>query len=434
MITHRQWALVLALAATPQSSQAELLRRGAEFCANETALNHQHAPTVGVLDSGEAVVVWESLAPPQVLGRLFSREGTPLSPEFRISRTSALAHEAPDLATVSGEYVVVWSATRPFHYNNDILAQWYSGSEPATQEFLVSEGTDAIQQQPVVAAGDEYFAVAWTRLSSASDSDVYARVFSRNGVPASATLPLSSVTQNQQFGVTLAFVPPATFAAIWLDNGRVSGGAVVMARLFAPDGTLGEEFRVNVADGVNQLTTPSVSGLSSGGFSVVWTQVADVHGQGHTLERRFAALGNDGGLERELAAYPESSFFDTSVAAGPLSFALGAWTEPLGDGSRWAVFGSLLGEAVGEPQRFNTFTVGDQYRPDVAGNRAGAFVSCWNSSEQDGSGSGVFCQAFEMDGPVVAIPATSEGGALVLVGALVAAALLELRRRAGSGV
>jgi hypothetical protein len=74
---------------------------------------------------------------------------------------------------------------------------------------------------------------------------------------------------------------------------------------------------------------------------------------------------------------------------------------PSQDGSDTGVYAQRYhasGLAAGSEFRVNTYTTGNQTRPDVASDAAGNFVVVWWSDGQDGDGRGVFGQRYDFSG------------------------------------
>lgn len=426
----RSMGALLLVAGPGGLARAATVPLGGEFRANEITFSHQHDPSVALLPSGEGLVVWESWSPSQTIeGRIVVPDPSQNGPEFTISRTPASAHEDPDLALgPSGRFFVAWKKTPRGAPGPEIVGQWYSGSEPAGDELVLSAANGRYQYEPAVAVADERIGVVWMQLEGAGQVDVYGRLFDLAGAPVTPVLPIAT-TSGPQVAPSIARVGPSSFVTIWLDSALAPGQTVLMARPLPADGEMGPEFMISPPAGASPYTTPGIVGWRDGGFVAVWTQPGDAEGRGHTWARRYSPAGRPG-PSIELASYPGSSYLDTAIAAGVSRSAFAAWTEPEGDDSGWAVAGSLFSDSPSVSGRINTFTAGDQYRPAAAGNGLGLFLVCWNSRDQDGSGTGVYCQFLLAEGAAIAIPALAPAGLASLCALIFVAAVGELRRRA----
>jgi hypothetical protein len=77
------------------------------------------------------------------------------------------------------------------------------------------------------------------------------------------------------------------------------------------------------------------------------------------------------------------------------------WASENEDGSGWGVYAQRFnadGTRAGGEFRVNTTTAGDQANSAVAMDAAGDFVITWQSSNQDGSGSGVYARLYAAGG------------------------------------
>ena len=77
------------------------------------------------------------------------------------------------------------------------------------------------------------------------------------------------------------------------------------------------------------------------------------------------------------------------------------WVSSSQDGSGDGIFGQIIdqdGNKVGNEFQVNTFTNGNQSEPSVAARDDGGFVVSWTSANQDGSGTGVYAQLYDMNG------------------------------------
>ncbi|MFO1002602.1 MAG: Ig-like domain-containing protein [Planctomycetaceae bacterium] len=80
------------------------------------------------------------------------------------------------------------------------------------------------------------------------------------------------------------------------------------------------------------------------------------------------------------------------------------WTSNLQDGAGTGVYGQRYdrdGVAVGSEFQINTTTSNNQTNAVVAVDATGAFIVVWESSSQDGSGSGIYTRRYDSDGNAV---------------------------------
>lgn len=169
---------------------------------------------------------------------------------------------------------------------------------------------------------------------------------------------------------------------------------------------VGSEFQVATYT-VGPQISPSAAMSENGEFVIVWMSghegnAYDIFAQrydgaGHAVDSEFRVNSFVPGIQ----AGPEIAM----DAAG--SFVI-VWSSrssvyPPQDGSFGGIFAqryASTGTEIGTEFQVNTYTLGSQLVPDVAANADGAFVAVW-SSDQDGSGSGVFGQRYDSEGLAV---------------------------------
>jgi hypothetical protein len=149
---------------------------------------------------------------------------------------------------------------------------------------------------------------------------------------------------------------------------------------------------------------PSIAALTGGGFVVAWQSNAqDGSGLG-VYARRFDATGKALSGELRVNAVTVHDQSRPSIARLDSGGFVVAFQSALQDGSGLGVYAqryTATGVRTGGETLVNTTTVGDQGEPRVAGFSDGGYVVVWTSNNQDGSGKGVFAQAFNDAGAKV---------------------------------
>lgn len=95
-----------------------------------------------------------------------------------------------------------------------------------------------------------------------------------------------------------------------------------------------------------------------------------------------------------------------AIAAMPDGGYIVSWASTDQDGDAKGVYAQRFdasGDLLGSESRVNTVTAGNQQRSSVAAAADGSAVVVWQSSGQDGTGTGVFGQRFDADGQPVAV-------------------------------
>ena len=158
----------------------------------------------------------------------------------------------------------------------------------------------------------------------------------------------------------------------------------------------GPEFPVNTYTTSHQRPS-SLAMDTAGNFVVAWDSAAQDGSAYGVFGQRYDALGTPRGAEFRVNTYTTNFQGLPSVAMDASGNFVVAWGSSSQDGSSYGVFGQRY-DALGTPRgaefRVNTYTLAYQSLPLVALDAAGNFVVAWESSNQDGSGYGVFGQRF----------------------------------------
>ncbi|MFH2088288.1 MAG: M10 family metallopeptidase C-terminal domain-containing protein, partial [Pseudomonadota bacterium] len=199
------------------------------------------------------------------------------------------------------------------------------------------------------------------------------------GLNASSQITITDIDPgNGNDGLdTLIGVEGAQFADSFLDLGRVR-----------------RETQVNSSASGDQLS-PSIATLTDGGWIIAW------HGStSGMLLQRYDSDGTAVGVATHLDAGTGGGGAYPSVApladGGWVVTWVSSYTDIYGDvfAQRYHADGTVLGSAT----RVNTYTAMYQHDPSVVALSDGGWIVTWTSSNQDGSGAGVYAQRYQVDG------------------------------------
>jgi hypothetical protein len=293
--------------------------------------------------------------------------------------------------------------------------------------FRVNEQGAGDQQKPKVALLKNGGAVfVWQGGTTAPH--IYARFLKPDGTFATGDVLVNTYSQNHQVDPAVASLADGNVVVVWSSFGQDGDLYGVFAQRFSSAGTkMGPEFQVNQFTQNNQRSAV-VAGFAGGGFLVAWISEQFKGSAFNTDASGLPAPDGSSGLliydvdvhVRRYDATGESiadEFKANSMAnlcANPVvsvtsddGFLL-AWSgkpnqvtiasAPPSDG--WDIFGRVFG-SDGNPKvsdfRINTYTYGDQFRPQVASLGQSHFV-VWTSLQQDGSREGVYGQVRSSSG------------------------------------
>jgi hypothetical protein len=333
-----------ALAPTGWAGTLAVSAQGGDINVNTTAEENQWDADVAVFDDGGWVAVWTDADTGNIHMRLFDANGDAIAgSQDRVNqRTAGTATNAQVATDGSSQFAVVFTSTRDG--TRDIYVRLFAlDGTSISGDILVNSGMQSGDQDLASIAMNDagQFVVAWEGSGSADSDGVYARRFNGDGSAASGVLAVNESTSGSQSEVGVAIGGDGRFAVTWLDDGV---GKRIMARLYDATGTPGSEFEVSPDTSAGKHD-PAIAMAEGGQFAIVWDQ--------HTSDTNT----DDIWLRR----------YDSA------------------------------GVALGDPQRVNTTLAKDQYEADIAMTRDGHLVVTWTDKEFDGSGRGVYMQAY-LDG------------------------------------
>ncbi|MCT8971348.1 Ig-like domain repeat protein [Microbaculum marinisediminis] len=143
---------------------------------------------------------------------------------------------------------------------------------------------------------------------------------------------------------------------------------------------------------------PAMAAVKSG-YVVVWR--AQARGASGIEGRRFRASGQPAGKDFSVSRGTGRAETDPAVAALRRGGFVAVWAAKGVDGGGFGIAGQVFrrnGKPAGRVIQVNTHARGNQTRPAVASLADGSFVVVWESARQDGSGKGIYAQAFTASG------------------------------------
>ena len=189
-------------------------------------------------------------------------------------------------------------------------------------------------------------------------------------------------TSNHQNSPSIATLSDGGYILVWSSNGQDGGGYGIFGQRFDASGAaVGSEFSVNSETNLNQQL-PQVSELSGGGFVVTWQSSSqDGSGEG-VFGQVFNVTGNKVGAEIQINSTTSLDQAWSDIAGTADGGFVAVWESEGQDGSGSGVYGQrydVSGNAIGSEFQVNTFTANDQTGPRVASLTDGGFVVVWES-------------------------------------------------------
>jgi hypothetical protein len=381
---------------------------------NTTTLNDQKNPVVAMAADGGFVVAWTSSfqdgAWDGVYAQRYNAAGAKVGSEFAVNTTTAGEQRNAAVAMdADGDFVITWQSGDQDGPGWGIYAQRYNAAGVAVgTEFQVNTTATNSQVFSAVAMdADGDFVVTWhSYLQDGSDSGVYAQRFNNTGAKVGNEFLVNTTTANGQVFSAVAMDADGDFVITWqsyLQDG--SGWGIYAQRYNAAGVAVGSEFRVNTTTS-NWQNVPAVAMDSDGDFVITW-QSYGLDGSGYGVyAQRYNAAGVAVGSEFRVNTTTVGNQRNPIVAMDASGDFVITWQSSDQDGSGEGVYAqrfTAAGVAVGGEVRVNVYTTSDQGTPAVAMDADGDAVVTWQSNGQDGSGLGVYLRKFATSAPNVAV-------------------------------
>jgi len=381
-----------------------------EFQVNTYSDDFQGHPSVAKLSDGGFVVTWESrgilFGSSDVYGQMFDSAGDPAGNEFQVNTHVDDNQENPSVVGLSGGgFVVTWESKDQDGENYGVFGQMFDNAgNPVGEEFQANTEWAFRQEHPSVAglsAGG--FVVMWdSDLQDGSGDGVYGKRFDNTGNPVGEEFQVNTYTTMSQHSPSVAGLSGGGFVVTWESRDQDGGGYGVYGQRFDSAGIpAGGEFKVNTYTAMSQHS-PSVAGLSGGGFVVTWGSYEQDGSDGGIYGQIYDSTGDPVGYEFQVNTYSDDDQRYPSVAGLSGGGFVVTWDSDGQDGNYEGVYGQIYdsaGDPVSDEFQVNRYSVHSQQYPSVAGLSNDGFVVAWESTYQDGDATGIFGKRLTMTEP-----------------------------------
>ncbi|RUQ63973.1 calcium-binding protein [Azospirillum doebereinerae] len=336
-----------------------------------------------------------------------------VSNEARVNTyTTDVQANAAVTVLASGQSVVTWTSIGQDGSLHGVYAQQYdAGGNAVGGEFRVNTYTNNAQTTSRIAAlNDGGYVIVWHSIGQdGSGYGVYGQRFDAGGLRVGGEFHISTgMLTYDQGAPKVAALADGGFIVAWEQSEPDNVGSDIYAQRFNASGAaVGGNVMIDGGDANGLQTVPAVAGLPNGGYVVVWgTNVAPGTEGTDIAGRVYDASGTPVGPAFQVNSFlaPGSAVAndsDPNVAALEGGGFVVTWNSTNHDGSGSGVYGQRFdaaGTPIGSEFQLSTYTTGDQTDAWVSALAGGGFVAAWTSSGQDGSGKGVYAQRFSQDG------------------------------------
>jgi len=250
------------------------------------------------------------------------------------------------------------------------------------------------------------FLITWSSYSSISSSyDVYAQRYDSDGNEVESVFQVNTYTFGEQSASNITSVDNG-FVITWHSEGQDGSESGIFGQRYDLSGAkIGSEFQVNTYKN-NYQSFPSSTNLPNGEFLVTWSSMNqggerfDIYGQ------KFNSDNLKVGDEFKVNSYTENDQWLSNVAGLSDGGFFITWQSYQQDGSGYGVYGQQYDEdglAIGDEVQINSYTIDDQYEPDIVSLSDGGFVVNWQSVGQDGYTNNAYAKHYGVNGEPVSI-------------------------------
>jgi len=268
-------------------------RIGGEVRVNDYTDSAQEKPEITSLDSGGYVITWMSEgqdgSEAGVYVRVYDADGNVSTDEILVNSSVNLDQANPTVTTLdNGSFVVSWQSNHQVENGYDIYAKIYSADGVVLKsDFLLNSVTDSEQATPnITNLSNGGFATSWVTTDATGIASIAVRTFDQNGKPI-LTQDLAITEGNLTVGSKpeVSGLDDGSFVLVWAsDDGQTS--AIYSSR-YDQDGTAIFEEKEISSSYISVQTEPHVVALEDGGYLVSWTDVSPETGEASVYAKQF---------------------------------------------------------------------------------------------------------------------------------------------------
>ncbi|MGL4825057.1 MAG: hypothetical protein ACRC4G_02535, partial [Alphaproteobacteria bacterium] len=341
-----------------------------EFLINQNTTGTQINPSVAALGNGNAFVTWQGnqAGAYDVLGRVFSTTGAPLSDELMINQNAAGDQYYPSVTALNnGNAFVAW-----MDYNSNIYGR---GATPTGTG--IGNEVSIIQVNPpsflLASLNDGNVFLAFEGLGT--NNYIYGRVLAPNG-----TTLVNTFLINEYYASGRQYYPSGTV----LNNGNIfvtwqgtqTGNLDIYGRVMLSNRTaLSNEFTLN-QNAAGDQSKPSVAALGNGKVFAVWqgNQNGNLDVYGRFFSESGAVLSN----QIKINQVTDGNQANASVTALNNGHAFVVWDgDQTGASSLYGRVVASNGTFLGDEISLSRTLTGIQIDPQVKMLKDGNVLVVW---------------------------------------------------------
>jgi len=327
------------------------------------------------------------------------------SEEIRVNGYTTNIQEKPvATALADGGWLVTWQSYGQDGNVHGIYQQRYDadGVTSGTETLVNSYTTGNQDSSSVTALADGGWLVTWSSWGQdGSGAGIYQQRYDAGGAASGTETHVSSQTYGLQSESSVTTLADGGWLVTWqsyFQDGDAFG--IYQQRYDAGGAVSGTETHVSSYSTSDQ-SAPSVTALVDGGWVVTWWSYGQDGGESGVYQQRYDADGAASGTETQVNSYTTLAQYASSATALADGGWLVTWQSCGADGDVYAIHQQRYdagGVASGAETQVNTYTTSDQSTPSVTTLADGGWLVTWQSSGQDGSGTGIYQQRYDAEG------------------------------------
>ena len=250
----------------------------------------------------------------------------------------------------------------------------------------------------ITTLADGGYVVIWQSYQD-GNADIYAQRYDASGTEFGLETRINTSTTGSQQCPDITALVDGGYVATWMSYQDGIGGGIFAQRYDVSGVALGAETKINTT-ALRDWSYPVAAAMADGGYVISWESNNLWYGSYDVYAQRYDATGLAIGAETIVnsnrAGYQHLSAI-TALSDGGYVV---AWQSSEQDGSGYGVYAqryAATGEPVNGETRINALTGDDQSEPAVSALADGGYVVAWLSSTLDRSQSNIYVQRYDKD-------------------------------------
>jgi Ca2+-binding RTX toxin-like protein len=357
------------------------VRSGQEFIVNSTIPRTQAQSDSALLTTGYTLVTWidADLTNPAnriVMGKILQSNGTPLTSDIPL----VVSNSASSFSTPSVAAMPGGGFAIAWNTATGLMVQSF-GQNLSPQSAPIIVSNVASSTADLVSLSNGNFAVTWH--ANGNGSDIFLSIYTPAGALVFAPSVVNTTLVGNQTDPSITSLTNGNFVIVWADSAQLK------LQLY---NSLGQKIAAEIpVNAPSSFAThePSVISLANGGFVVAWEQALSPT----TNANMFQVFGVNGPVGSQIVILNGQT---TSVSGPVITALVGggfamAWTGDTGtfsDGSGSGIFVQAFdsnGLASGAAQLVNSQTNGNQTLPAISALQNGGFIVSWTDLNGPGA-------------------------------------------------